>query len=358
VRRVTIADIAARAGVSKSTVSHTLSGKRPISLRTQQRIRAVIDELGYRPSVVAQRLAGGGHSRNIGLVFPLSRSYAGTEAKFIVNAANVARNANYAFLLLSHLEGTTAQFERVVESGLVDGFILMQVRMQDRRVDLLRQAAIPFVLLGRCADNRGLSFVDVEIEAGVASAVAHLAALGHQTMAYLGFEDDGDFGFAERSKASFVAQCQQLGLHGLVRACPLTADGAELVLDGLLGEVVRPTALLVRTAGMAEGIIRGARRHGLAIPQELSIIAMGSAEERLLFGGDLQLALIDIHAADLATNATRFLVEQLAGNRQDVAQLLVAPDLLVGDSSGPAVNGRGEEGQARSRNQRTNEPTN
>lgn len=121
-RRATIADIAARAGVSKSTVSHALSGKRPISLATQQRIRAVIDELGYRPSVVAQRLAGGGHSRNIGLIFPLSHSYGGTEAKFIVNAANVARAADYAFLLLSHLESATAQFESVVESGFVDGF--------------------------------------------------------------------------------------------------------------------------------------------------------------------------------------------------------------------------------------------
>jgi LacI family transcriptional regulator len=345
VRRVTIADIAARAGVSKSTVSHTLSGKRPISLSTQQRIRAVIDELGYRPSAVAQRLAGGGHSRNIGLVFPLSRSYAGTEAKFIVNAANVARDANYAFLLLSHLEGTTAQFERVVESGLVDGFILMQVRMQDRRVDLLRHESVPFVLLGRCADNRGLSFVDVEIEAGVASAVAYLAGLGHGTVAYLGFEDDGDFGFAERSKASFVAHCQQHGITGRLKVCKLTPDGGEMALAELLEEPERPTALVVRTASMAESIVRGARRHGLAIPGDLSIVAMGSDEERSLFGGDLQLTLIDIHAAALATHATRLLVEQLAGHRQEVEQLLVAPDLLIGNSSAPApVRGKMEYG--------------
>ena len=167
-KRATIADIAARAGVSKSTVSHTLSGKRPISPATQRRVRAVIDEVGYRPSVVAQRLAGGGHARNIGLVFPLSAPLiAGTEAEFIVSAANTASAADYTFLLLTHLAGHTTQFERIVESGLVDGFILMQVHMADWRIERLRREQIPFVLLGRCADNTGLSFVDVDIEAGV-----------------------------------------------------------------------------------------------------------------------------------------------------------------------------------------------
>lgn len=114
-KRATIADIAARAGVSKSTVSHTLSGKRPISLATQSRVRAVIDEVGYRPSALAQRLAGGGHARNIGLVFPLSAPLiASTETEFIVNAANAANAADYTFLLLTHLEGNTTQFERMV----------------------------------------------------------------------------------------------------------------------------------------------------------------------------------------------------------------------------------------------------
>lgn len=335
-RRATIADIAARAGVSKSTVSHALSGKRPISSATQQRIRAVIDELGYRPSVVAQRLAGGGHSRNIGLIFPLSHSYGETEAKFIVNAANVARAANYAFLLLSHLEGATAQFESVVDSGLVDGFILMQVHMQDWRVDLLRNEQIPFVLLGRCSDNEGLSFVDVDIEAGVASALAHLGALGHRTIAYLPLADDEDFGFAERMLVSFSTHCQQYGLAGKLKLCNPTVDGGALALDDLLREPTPPSALLVRKSHIAEGIARRAKEHGLSVPGDLSIVATGSPEERIICGGSLQLTLIDIHAETLATTATQLLLDQLAGNPNTIAQSLISPDLLIGNSSGPA----------------------
>lgn len=334
-RRATIADIAARAGVSKSTVSHTLSGKRPISLATQQRIRGVIQELGYRPSVVAQRLAGGGHSRNIGLVFPLAHSYAETEAKFIVNAANVAQAANYAFLLLSYLEGTTAQFERVVESGLVDGFILMQVHMQDQRVDLLRHEQIPFVLLGRCANNDQLSYVDVDITTGVACAIAHLAALGHRRVAYLPFEDDGDFGFAERSLASFYTHCQLAGITAQVKPCKPTAAGGASVLDELWNEPERVSAILIRNTTIAEGLARRASQCGIAIPGDLSIVTMGTGEERAILEGALRLTLIDIHAEQLATTATQFLLTQLAGS-QAVAQALISPDLLVGNSSGPA----------------------
>jgi len=337
VRRVTIADIAARAGVSKSTVSHTLSGKRPISSATQQRIRSVIDELGYRPSVVAQRLAGGGHSRNIGLIFPLSHSYGETEAKFIVNAANVARAANYAFLLLSHLKGATAQFESVVDSGLVDGFILMQVHMQDWRVDLLRNEQIPFVLLGRCSNNEGLPFVDVDIEAGVASALAHVKDLGHQKIAYLPLTDDEDFGFAERMLASFSTCCQDYGLAGKLKLCNPTVDGGALALDELLREPMPPTAFLVRKSRIAEGIARRAKEHGLSIPGDLSIIATGSPEERLICGGSLQLTLIDIHAETLATTATEILLAQLTSNQSTIVQSLVLPDLLIGNSSGPAT---------------------
>jgi len=97
-KRTTIADVAERVGVSKSTVSHALSGKRPISEKTRERIFQVIEELGYQPHPVAQRLAGG-QTRTIGFVFPLySPQIAGLEMKFITGAANVINQADDAFM--------------------------------------------------------------------------------------------------------------------------------------------------------------------------------------------------------------------------------------------------------------------
>lgn len=338
VKRVTIADIAARAGVSKSTVSHALSGKRTISLATQSRIHAVIAEVGYRPNVVAQRLAGGGHSRNIGLVFPLSTLLiAGTETEFIVNAANAANAADYTFLLLTHLEGNTAQFERIVESKLVDGFILMKVHMHDPRVELMRRERIPFILLGRCAHNDGLSFVDVDIEAGVADAMAHLAQLGHRKVAYLPFIDEGDFGFAVRAHTSFQRHCLQYGITPLIKPCNATLAGAEAAFDDLFSAAERPSALLVRSETIAEGIGRSAAKHGLHIPTDLSLISMGSASNPMYIQqGSLRLSWIDIRAETLAVTATNFLLEHLESNVTDVKQRLITPQLVIGDSCGVA----------------------
>lgn len=330
-KRATIADIAAKAGVSKSTVSHTLSGKRPISPATQRRIRAVIAEVGYRPSVVAQRLAGGGHARMIGLVFPLSTTLiAGTEAEFIVNAANVANAADTTFLLLTHLEGNPSQFERVVESGLVDGFILMKVHMDDWRVELLRQEQIPFVLLGRCANNEGLSFVDVAIETGVAEAVAHLAITGHRTVGYLSLVDDGDFGFAIRTLESFRQACQLHQITPVMKAAQATTEGVAAAFRALYQETPTISAVLVRNHAMAIGVGQAAADLGLHIPEQLTLIGMGSADNQVpLPQGTIRTTWIDIRAETLAITATQFLLTQLAKGGNAVQQQLVAPHLII-----------------------------
>ena len=334
-KRATIADIAARAGVSKSTVSHTLSGKRPISLATQRRVRAVIEEVGYRPNVVAQRLAGGGHARNIGLVFPLSGSLiASTETEFIVNAANAANAADYTFLLLTHLAGNTTQFERVVESGLVDGFVLMQVHMADQRVERLRREQIPFVLLGRCADNEGLAFVDVDIEAGITDAVTHLAEVGHRTIAYFALADDDDFGFAVRAHARFQQQCAEHQITPLISDVQPTMEAAEAACRTLLQERPEVSAILVRNKTMAAGIGRAAASLGLQIPRDLALIGMGGADHHLtLAQGPIGLTWIDIRAELLAVTATQCLLAQLEGSAAGVQQRLITPYFIIGESS-------------------------
>ncbi len=296
----------------------------------------MIDEVGYRPSVVAQRLAGAGHARTIGLVFPLSATLiAGTETEFIVTVANAAAAADYPFLLLTHLEDNASQFERMVESGLVDGFILMKVHMQDPRVEWLRSAQIPFVLLGRCANNEHLSFVDVDIEAGVGAAVAHLAQLGHQQIGYLPFVNDSDFGFAVRTLNSFHAHCALHQITPIVKPAQPTREGAAAACSALLQAAPSTTALLVRNEIMAEGVNDAAASLGLHIPTDLALIGMGSSDHQFTIQqGALRLTWIDIRAETMAATATQFLIAQLEGRSAGTSQRLVAPQLVIGESCG------------------------
>jgi DNA-binding LacI/PurR family transcriptional regulator len=221
VKRPTIADVAAKAGVSRSTVSYALSNKRPISEETRLRIQQAIEELGFRPNATAKRLASREQSRNIGFVLPLvTPEMTGLEMKFISGASRAINQADYTFVLLAHSDRSPENLLRFAESGLVDGFILMEVFMQDDRVDMLRQEGIPFVLIGRCADNTDLTYVDVDIYYAMDRSFSHLTATGHQSIAYL-YKDDDQYGFAVRALREYHAACDRFNTPLLLQACGL-----------------------------------------------------------------------------------------------------------------------------------------
>ena len=123
----------------------------------------------------------------------------------------------------------------------------------------------------------------------------------------------------------------------MIKQCHATLAGAEAALDDLLYESDRPSALLVRSETIAEGIGRSAAKHGLHIPNDLSLISMGSASNPMYIQqGTLRLSWIDIRAETLAVTATNFLLEHLESNVTDVKQRLITPQLVIGDSCGVA----------------------
>ena len=299
-KRVTISDVASQAGVSKSTVSHALSGKRPISPATRQRIQRAIDKLGYQPNPIAQRLAGG-QTKAIGYVFPLYAPHiAGLEMKFIVSTANEINQANYAFMLLTHPVGDVDSLRRFVTSGLVDGLILMQVRLEDPRVQLLHQARIPFVLVGRCADNRGLTYVDVDVADAMTQCLIHLTDLRHQHIAYL-HQDAHDFGFMYRAQREFMAACAVKNVQAF--ACPsqLSYESGAQAMTSLLRQHPEVTAVIAWNNTVAWGAIDAAKANGRLIPGDLSIISFGHSS--FSYPAPIPLTVVDIHPEQLAAKA-------------------------------------------------------
>ena len=149
-----IGEIARRSGVARSTVSYALSGKRPVSEPTRQRIQAVIDELGYRPNAVAQALKEG-RTRTIGLVIPpASRRLTDMQLGFVASVVDAAARADLDVLLSPSGGEHDRSFERLVTGRRVDGVILMEIRLEDDRVTRLRQSGLPFVGIGRTKPSR------------------------------------------------------------------------------------------------------------------------------------------------------------------------------------------------------------
>src|SRR5258706_4602502 len=180
---LTIDDIARLAGVSVSTVSRILNDKPDVAISTRQRVKQVMDDLGYSPHTLAQSLAVR-RSRSIALVYPLADMSGRAEvATFISKAAFASEAENYLFSLVAS-PTTESRLLNLYRSAQVEGVILMEIHMEDWRVEVLKKFGYPFVMIGRCADNNGLSFIDLDFESALVMAVEHLAQLGHQRIGF------------------------------------------------------------------------------------------------------------------------------------------------------------------------------
>ena len=330
--RATIADVAVRAGVTKSTVSHALSGKRPVAPATRLRIEQAVADLGYHPNAIAQRLAAG-RSRTIGFVYPLyAPQIAGYEMRFISAAANAVNQAGYAFVLLTQPDRTGGTLDQFFYSGLLDGVILFQVRRHDPRIEALKDAGLPFVLIGQTADNTGLAYVDIDIIAAMTWCVSHLAELGHHHIACL-HQDDPEFGFGARVLAGYRMACADHGFLPVVRPCALSTEGGQQVTVALLQEHPEVTGVIVWNDLAAWGVNQAAIAAGRCIPADLSIICFDQSNISSFLS--FRPTVVDVRPEEMSRRAAEMLLNILAGE-SDGEGILLSPGYAVGETSGVA----------------------
>ena len=192
-----------------STVSYVLTGTRPISQATRDKVLAAMAELDYQPNAMARGLASR-RSRILGLMMPMDeRGLGATETAFVTGAAAAASAAGY-HLVLSPVGGggDLDDLRRLASQRMLDGVVLMEVQLADERVTVLQEAGVPLVLIGRTGDTSMLSYVDIDFDQTVRDAVAHLVGLGHRRIVYVNHSAAtlaSGYGPALRTRDAFVA---------------------------------------------------------------------------------------------------------------------------------------------------------
>src|SRR6218665_2095276 len=160
----TIHEVAEAAGVSISTVSYALSGKRPISEKTRRRIEEAALALGYQPDAGARMLAGR-RTSIFALTEPLrADTHAPTHMAFVLATAVAARRRGYDILLLT-AEQTAEGMNRGSANNLVDAILVLDVAPDDERADIARSMRTPTIFIGVPDDPHGLTCVDLDFEA-------------------------------------------------------------------------------------------------------------------------------------------------------------------------------------------------
>ncbi len=325
---LTIDDIARLAGVSVSTVSRILNDKPDVAVSTRQRVKQVMDDLGYSPHALAQRLAVR-RSRSIALVYPLADMEGRADvAVFIAKASFAAEAENYLFSLMA-APLAESRLLSLYRSAQVEGVILMEIHMDDWRVELLKKFGYPFVMIGRCADNTGLSFIDFDYEAAIVMAVDHLLQLGHQR---IGFFNSGQLhqdGYGPAVRAA-------LGYEQAREAYPVTLQRFEMENTQEAVAAVLESGVSAVILGNQSGLsipefLRAVQHRGSRIPEDLSVICLQDDAIAQNMLRPLTSIIFDINTA--ADWAAKTLIDHLEGRSNDVEQVILPPQLIIREST-------------------------
>ena len=331
----TLAEVARHAGVSASTVSYVLSGKRSISEGTRLRVERSIQELGYHPNAGARALASS-RSHIIALMVPLRTDmYVPVMMEIAIAVATTARTHGYDVLLLTGEEGPAA-VRRIAGSSLADAMILMDVELHDERLPLLRETDRAAVLIGLPADTAGLTCVDLDFEATGALCVEHLAGLGHREIAVIGEAAavyERHTGFAERTVDGVRAKAQETGVRVLHRPCEGGYAAMAQTLSRIFDERPGTTGFIVQNEAAVEPLLNLLRQQGRAVPEDVSVVAI--CPEQVAAQASVRLTSVAIPAQEMGRRAVEQVVAKLSGRGTDEVELL-APELTVRESTGPA----------------------
>lgn len=333
---VTLAEVARHAGVSSSTVSYVISGKRTISGATRQRVEQAISELGYHPNAGARALAGK-RSHIIALVVPLRTDvYVPIMMEIAISVTMAARQFGYDVLLITNDEGPEG-VRRVAASGLADGVVLMDVELEDRRVAVLRELDTHAALIGLPADATGLACVDHDFAAAGALCADHLADLGHRDVAFIGYGPavyQRHAGYAERTLAGFRERAEERGLRMLHRPCEGTYESTAGAFSRILADRPSTTGFVVQNEGAIGPLLSLLRTAGRIVPEDASVVAL--CPEPLAEQYSPRLTAVTGPAQELGRRAVELLMQRIDGNESDEVTLLT-PVLTVRESSGRPV---------------------
>jgi len=326
---VTMADVAARAGVSKALVSIVFRSAPGASPESRERVMRAAAELDYRPDHRA-RLLGRGRSRTIGVVFGLHREFHGSLVESLYTAAD---RSGWDLAL-----GACApsRDERAAVSALLEqrceAVVLLGPTM--RGSDLADLAArLPVVVVARALRSDRVDVVRTDDVAGGRLGVEHLAALDHRSLVHV---DGGRAPGAAERRRGFREAVADLGLEGRVLGGGTgDADGARSADDVVASSRAArgATGVTMFNDNSAAGLLAAVRAQGLSVPGDLSLVGYDDTRVAALTGVALTTMAQD--PAALARSAVELAVGRAEDPGRPCTEVVVEPSLVVRATTGP-----------------------
>lgn len=330
-----IAEVAARAGVSKATASRALSGAGYVSETTRERVRAAAAELGYVPSTNAVSLATG-RTRNIGVVMPYVNRW--FFAEVLEGIQRSLLTAGLDLTLYDAKPGTDGRariFDDFLARGRFDGLIAVGLEPVDHELEHLTRIGRPIVSI--VGSGEQTSVVAVDDDYAARRATEHLIGLGHRDIAFIGGATGAHWAHVDQERlAGYRHAMREAGLSAHVRhvASEVTMPGGYAAAADLLGDArSRPTALVGVCDEVAIGAIIAARRLGIQVPSMLSVVGIDDHE----FADMFALTTLQQVPRDQGAAAVDVLLREIADPLRERTTLRIPSRLIVRNSTAAPV---------------------
>ena len=333
--RVTLTDVSRTAGVSIATASRALSPREhpDVSPETRERLRAIADELGYRPSLAARAFRRRDFQA-VSIVVPDGQW--GWWEPAVRAAYGAARGQGYnAFVqpttALRDDSGDVADVIAALAEVPTEGVLLFGSAADSRMLASAETLRLPVVAIDNAADEVVVPTFAADSARGVQLAVRHLLDLGRRRIAYVG--SDGDLLFQRERRESHRATLVAAGIGAdpeLVvqdRSADDAAAGELPAFEALLASGSVVDAVLCESDRSAASVLRSLRRAGLRVPEDVSVVGFDGSQ----FALALDPPLTSVHQPyeQLGREAIELLLGQIGGAQAPVGRTLLAPTLAV-----------------------------
>ena len=329
----TIRDVAERAGVSTTTVSHVINRTRKVDPATAARVEAAIEELGYRPNALARSMRRG-RTHTVGIVIPdIANPFFGDLARSLEDRMF---EAGYSAIICNSdgEQRKEALYLDVLLSKKVDGLLLVAASQPSEGLYHLVESGTPTVVVDRELGDVPVPQVLVENHRGGYLAGRHLLELGHRDIAVIA--GPGGTGTSARRLEGFRHALDEVGLgiddERIFRGDFRAASG-RAAMEAWLAGGSPPTAVFAENDLMAVGALSAAHAAGVDVPAELSVVGF----DGIAFGADVTPPLTTVAQStdDVAAMAVEMLFERLRDGDARPRRVELPVRLLVRGSSAP-----------------------
>jgi LacI family transcriptional regulator len=326
--RVTIVQVAERAGVSSASASRALNGL-IASAETVARVTQAARELGYVADATAQSLKRG---RTLQLGYAVADIGNPVYVEIMTAIERVVSASGYRLILSS--TGTSSSSVEVVRElsrGYVDGMILSPLRVTDELLSALAAAPIPLVVLGRVPDSAGFDAVRADSHTAMRLVVDHLVAEGRRRIAFVNGPANTTPGALRREGFLDAAAAYPEATTRCADADDFTITAGYDAALTLLDRADRPDAVVAANDLIGLGVLRAAEDLGLSVPIDLAVTGVDNTELATVVRPGL--TSVDLGAEERGRAAAEMLLARIAEPARPAHVVTVAPSLVVRGSS-------------------------